>query len=339
MDFTRELNLCNQIVILDGLTGTGKTMFAPLINSFERVQNSRFEYMIEYLCISSKKEKLKTDAASSLLNLLADIKYYDGAISREVNFRPSDLSSVFSGPNWYKYIKQLFMSDGEKAGIRLKRDNPILFFVTHQILSCIDPAKKAFGERLKIVQMVRHPLYLVEHWESYIMMHGNNSRDFTIWIDYKGQSLPWFAEGWEEKYLSSNSYDKSIYSISSLMEKVFECANDKKLENSLFFIPFELFVLNPSDYLSRLEIFLGSKATKNTNHILKRQQVPRKSINAGPQKNIYKRYALKKYNKEVGHNEDYYQKLNEIKSKCSNEAFDELLGLSKKYENQFGLWF
>ena len=110
MNFTRSLNLCNQIVILDGLTGTGKTMFAPLINSFERVQNSRFEYMIEYLCISSKKEKIKSDAASSMLNLLADIKYYDGAISREVNFRPSDLSSVFSGPNWYQYLKQLFIS-------------------------------------------------------------------------------------------------------------------------------------------------------------------------------------------------------------------------------------
>jgi hypothetical protein len=339
MDFTRELNLCNQIIILDGLTGTGKTMFAPLINSFERVQNSRFEYMIEYLCISSKKEKIKTDAASSMLNLLADIKYYDGAISREVNFRPSDLSSVFSGPYWYKYIKQLFMSDGEKAGFRLNRDNPILFFVTHQILSCIDPAIKAFGDRLKVVQMVRHPLYLVEHWESYIMMHGNNSRDFTLWIDYKGQPLPWFAEGWEEKYLSSNSYDKSIYSISSLMEQIFESKSNKKLENLMFFIPFELFVLNPWDYISRLESFLGSKATTNTSRILKSQHVPRKSINAGPQKNIYKRYALKKYFKNVSHEEDYNQKLNEIKSKCSKEAFDVLLSSNKKYENQFGLWF
>jgi hypothetical protein len=339
MEFTRELNLCNQIVILDGLTGTGKTMFAPLINSFERVQNSRFEYMIEYLCISSKKEKLKTDAASSMLNLLADIKYYDGAISREVNFRPSDLSSVFSGPNWYKYIKQLFMSDGEKAGIRLNRDNPILFFVTHQILSCIDPAKKAFGERLKIVQMVRHPLYLVEHWESYIMMHGNNSRDFTIWIDYKGQSLPWFAEGWEEKYLSSNSYDKSIYSISSLMEKVFECANDKKLENSLFFIPFELFVLDPWNYLKGLESFLGLKVTKNTDYILKRQHVPRESINAGPQKSIYKRYGLKKHNKALSHEEDYGIQLESLRDKSSPEAFAVLEVMSKKYEEIFGLWF
>lgn len=339
MFFTRKLNLSKQIIILDGLTGTGKTMFAPLINSFERVQNSRFEYMIEYLCISTKYRKLETDAANSMLNLLADVKYYDGAISREVNFRPTDLSSVFSGPSWYKYIKQLFMDDGEKAGIRLTRDNPILFFVTHQILSCIEPAIEAFGERLKIVQMVRHPLYLVEHWESYILMHGNNSRDFTIWIEYQGKSLPWFAEGWEEKYLSSNSFDKSIYSIYSLMGKVLEFADNKKLENYLSFIPFELFVLSPNDYINKLEIFLGTKATKNTNRILKRQHVPRKSINAGPQKNIYKRYALKKYNKEITHKEDYLQKLDDIKSKCTKEAFDVLLSMNTKYENHFGLWF
>ena len=274
-----------------------------------------------------------------MLNLLADIKFYDGAISREVNFRPSDLSSVFSGPYWYKYIKQLFMGDGEKAGIRLHKDNPILFFVTHQILSCIEPAKNAFGERLKIVQMVRHPLYLVEHWESYIMMHGNNSRDFTLWIDYKGQSLPWFAEGWEEKYLLSNSYDRSIFSISVLMEKVFESAKDKKLKDSVFFIPFELFVLDPWNYLNGLESFLGSKVTKNTDYILKRQHVPRESINAGPQKSIYKRYGLKKHNKAVSHEEDYGIQLESLKDKSSPEAFAVLEVMSKKYEEIFGLWF
>lgn len=339
LNFIRDKNLCNNIIILDGLTGTGKTMFAPLINSFERVQNSRFEYMIEFLCISAKNEKLDSHTSNSILNLLADIKHYDGAISREVNFRPSDLSSIFSGPNWFKYLKQLFMDDGEKAGIRLNNENPILFFVTHQILSCIEPAINAFGERLKIVQMVRHPLYLVDHWESYIMMHGNNSRDFTMWIDFNGNSLPWFTAGWEDKYLSSNSFDKSIYSICSLMEKVLVYASNKKLENSLSFVPFELFVLNPQTYIDRLESFLDTKSTKYTKKMLKKQYVPRKSINAGPQKNIYKRYALKKFNKAITHLEDYDQKLNEIKNKCSIDAFNELIRINKLYESQFGLWF
>ena len=339
MKFVRKLHLCNQIIILDGLTGTGKTMFSHLINSFDRVQNSRFEYMIEYLCITTSKGKLDQDAASAMLNLLADIKYYDGSISREVNFRPSDLSSVFSGPNTYKYIKQLFMPDGEKAGIRLKKENPILFFVTHQILSCIDTALNAFGDRLKVVQMVRHPLYLVEHWESYIMMHGNNARDFTLWVDHKGESLPWFTEGWEELYCKSNSYDKSIYSICNLMKYVFDYASSDIMNSSLMFIPFEKFVLNPNEYIEKLELFLNSKSTELTKKVLTKQNVPRISINDGPQKQIYKRYGLKKYKKGSSHSEDYLQKLESIKLKSSNDAFIYLQETCKSYEKTFGIWF
>lgn len=339
MNLTRNIQLCKQIIILDGLTGTGKTMFAPLINSFERVQNSRFEYMMEYLLITSKNEKVSEDASFSMLNLLADIKYYDGSISREVNFRPKDLSSVFAGSKWLKYIRQLFLPDGIEAGNRLKKEKPILFFVTHQILSCIEPAFIAFGERLKIVQMVRHPLYLVEHWESYIDMHGNNARDFTIWIDYQGTSLPWFAEGWEDKYINANSYEKSIYAIEHLFKKIFSYSFSNNYKTSIFFIPFERFVLNPEDYIKKLEFFLNTVSTKSTRKILKRQNVPRISINAGPQKSIYKRYALKQHSKFETHEEDYNNRLENIKRKCSNETFELLLKLNKDYENHFGTWF
>jgi hypothetical protein len=338
-NFIRDKNLCNNIIILDGLTGTGKTMFAPLINSFERVQNSRFEYMIEYLCISAKKNKISEDAAKAMINLLADIKYYDGSISREVNFRPNDLSSVFSAGNWMKYIKQLFMSDGEIAANRLNEENPSLFFVTHQILSCIEPAFSAFGERLKVVQMIRHPLYLVDHWESYIEMHGNNARDFTLWIDYKNNIIPWFAEGWEEKYISSNSFEKSIYAIDFLMKQIFSYFNSSNLKKSLLFIPFEKFVINPNDYINKLEIFLDRRRTPHTLKVLKNQKVPRVSINGGPQKQIYKRYALKKHDYNESHIENYNKKIENIKNKCSVESFDILIQLNKEYEKYFGLWF
>lgn len=339
MDFTRNINLCNQIIILDGLTGTGKTMFSPLISSFDRVQNARFEYMMEYLFITTKNEKLDSDASYSVLNLLADIKCYDGIISREVNFRPRDLSSVFNSSKALKYCRQLFLADGESAGKRLQKEEPILFFVTHQILSCIESALTAFGDRLKIVEMVRHPLYLLDHWDSYIMMHGKNARDFTIWMDYKGFSIPWFAQGWEQKYIDSSSFDKSIYSIDSLMECVFKHSESGKLKNSVMFIPFERFVLEPVNFIDELETFLKTTATRATKGILKAQRVPRPSINAGPQKSIYRRYGLKKYEKGVSHKEDYKIKLDSARSRSSPEAFKVLNGICERYEKVFGLWF
>ena len=337
--YTRDINLTQQIVILDGLTGTGKTMFSPLISSFDRVQNARFEYMFEYLCISASNNKITSDASHSLLNLLADIKYYDGTISREVNFRPNDLSSIFKSSKSFKYIKQLWMKDGHNVEERIKKEKPILFLVTHQLLSCLEPAFKAFNKRLKIVEMVRHPLYLLDHWATYIEMHGKNARDFTIWQDYKGESLPWFANGFDELYQNSSPYDKVIYSIKSLMKSVFEKVRLDKQNNSILFIPFEQFVLEPAPFINRLEVFLKTKPTSATEKVLKKQRVPRPTINAGPQKNIYKRYGLKKLDKNTTPHQDYHNLLESAKQKSSPEAFEIVLELSKQYEDNFGLWF
>lgn len=337
--FTRSLHLSEDIVILDGLTGTGKTMFAPLLNTFDRMQNGRFEYMIEYLSITRHMNKISDDASFTLLNLLADVKIYDGVISREVNFRPSDLSSIFNSGKSLKYIKQLFLKDGIFAGNRIQKEKPILFFVTHQLLTCFDSINNAFEKRFKIIEMVRHPLYLLDHWNSYISMHGKNSRDFTIWIKYKEFELPWFAQGWEELYINSSDYDKVVYAIVYLMKPIFEKIDDIKYADRITFIPFEKFVLNPKPYLIAIEKILGVESTKKTFHFMKSQKVPRKLIFNGPQKNIYKRYAVKKNNIHITHEKDYEHKFSSAKLNCSPEAYTKLIDLINLYEKNFGLWF
>jgi hypothetical protein len=337
--FSRSLYFCPDIILLDGLTGTGKTMFTPLLSSYKRMQNARFEYMFEYLSISAKMSKIDSDATSSLLNLLADVKYYDGMLSREVNFRPSDLSSVFNSSKAVHYLKQLFMPDGQDVEKRLDTEEQILLLATHQLIGCLDILLKAFNNRLKVIEMVRHPLYILDHWESYIMMHGQNARDFTIWIEHNDHSLPWFANGFEDLYIKSKSYDRAVFSIESLIKDVFAIAKGNLFNKYVMFIPFEKFVLAPEDYLNKLDSFIGSGPTRSTKKILNKQRVPRSSINAGPQKSIYKRYGLTKYDKNISHKEDYEFKIESAKMNCSKEAFDKIMDLSSQYENCFGRWF
>ncbi|MDB9723030.1 sulfotransferase [Candidatus Marinimicrobia bacterium] len=325
--------------MLDGLTGTGKTMFTPLLSSYNRMQNARFEYMFEYISISAKMNKVESDATSSLLNLLADVKYYDGMLSREVNFRPSDLSSIFKSSKTFHYLKQLFMSDGKSIDKRLETEKQILLLATHQLIGCLDILLNAFNNRLKVIEMVRHPLYLLDHWESYIMMHGYNARDFTLWIEKDGYSLPWFSNGFEDLYVKSKSYDRAVLSIKSLMNDVFDVANRVNIKENVIFIPFEKFVLEPEDYLKKIESFIGTTSTRFTKKILKKQRVPRPSINAGPQKKIYKRYGLSSYDKNITHKEDYELKIESAQTNCSKSAFDEIMNLSDQYEKYFGRWF
>ena len=339
LTFTRPLHLCEQVVILDGLTGTGKTMFSPLLSSLERMQNARFEYMVEFLCIAATSGKLSSDAASTLLNLLADSKCYDGVISREVNFRPRDLSSVFNSSRPLKYLRQLFMADGEAAANRLQQERPILLFVTHQLMTCMQTSIDAFEDRLRVVEMVRHPLYLLAHWDSYLGLYGTTPRDFTVWIDHAGQSLPWFTKGWEERYARATQFDKVIYSISALMGPVFDRAAAKDSQGRIAFIPFERFVLAPEPFLSDIESLLGVRSTPATKKVMRSQKLPRGSINDGPQKSIYKRYRAQRHDKRITHEADYERLLAYAKGSASDEAFQVLSKCMRQYEQTFGLWF
>lgn len=336
--FCRSKTLAKEIVILDGLTGTGKTMFSPLLASFEGMQNPRFEYIFEYLSIAELFGKLDSDAASALANLLVDQKYYDGAISRDVNFRPSDLSGVLANGNLFKYIRQLFMQDGESAHLRLSSSNQSLLLVTHQLIKCARFIEGAFSGRVKIVEMVRHPLYLLEHWHTYIDMHGVNPRDLTVWLSWEGESLPWFAAGWEEKYAKSTSFDRVIYSIDFLMSDVFDIAQMDNDRPSVLFIPFEHFVLNPESHLLRLEQFLGKALTPGTYKHLKKQNVPRDFIWQGVNKKIYQRYGFKESAVNLTHSQDYDEKSSYAQSMASPEAFCVLKKCMKRYEDVFGTW-
>lgn len=337
--FLRNKNIAQKIILLDGISGTGKTMFSPLLSSYDQVQNPRFEYMIEYLCLSHHFGKITDDAAFSLLNLLADNKCYDGIISRDVNFRPTDLSGVLSNGNFWKYIFQLFSSDGEQAYKKIKKNDPALLFVTHQLLTCYNTLLKAYGDRLRVVEMVRHPVYLVDHWISYIDLFGKSERDLSIWIEHQGMTLPWPATGWESQFISSDQYDKVIYLLEKLFRPIFEYSDIKKDNRSIFFVPFEKFVMHPDNYLKDLEIFMGLKMNSKVIENLKKQKVPRKFINEGPKKNIYMRYGISKKISNTENEFDINMRIEKIKSLSSRDAFLALEKMSLKYEAQFGRWF
>ena len=94
-DWSRQASFPGQIVLLDGLTGTGKTMLMRLIDSYKNVSPPRFDYQLEQICIGISENRIEISAGIQLLQLLIDQRQYDAKLSREVNFRPDDLSSIF----------------------------------------------------------------------------------------------------------------------------------------------------------------------------------------------------------------------------------------------------
>jgi len=338
---TRQGQIVDKILFLDGISGTGKTMMGPVLGSFNGVELGRFEYNFEYLCALNVLGKIDGDAAVFMIKMLADLCIYNMMISREVNFRPTDLSGIFSNPNTWRYLKRLFVKDGRVVLDRIKNENPVLHLVSHQSLGIMKPIFEAFASRVHVIEMVRHPAYLVDHWLTYIDRFGTDPRDFTVCFDYEGKSLPWFAHGWEEKYVQASSMDKVIYTLENLIHR---SENTKKnipdeLRKNVLTVPFERFVLNPEPDIRKIEQVLSTEATAATYKVLQGQKVPRLQVAAGPNKEIYRRYAWVNPNPKMTDQEELKQKREAVESKLSLSAREAFIHLCQDYEKAFGLWF
>lgn len=337
----RSTHIAEHIVFLDGLTGTGKTMIGPLMGSFARVELLRLEHIYEYLCALHDLGSLEHDAAAAMISMYADIACYNTMIARETNFRPADLSSVFSNPGALTYLRRLFMKDGDAVIERITSERPILQVLTHQAMPVLRVAFDAFRDRLRVIEMVRHPLYLLEHGASYIERHGTDARDFTVWIEHDGHSLPWFARGWEDLWLASSSADKVIYSLDWIVRRGAETLDGLSPEarEGVLEVPFEGFVLDPDPWVARIAKTIGTEPTAATARIMKAQKVPRAIVAAGPDKAIYRRYAWSAPEAGATERSAYDARYAWARQHASAEALETLDRMCAEYEARWGLWF
>ena len=287
----RQKQLTKKIVIVDGQAGCGKTMLSPIIASFQRVELLSYAFEIEFICRLFHLKKIDSDAAIAMVRMLADHKLYQTMMGRDVNFRYSDLSSVFQDANPWRYFKRIFQKGDMVIPERIKNERPILNLTTHDLLSMSDPVLSGLGETVLFIEVVRHPLYMVKQLQLNMERLVNNIRDIQINIEYQGRQLPYFAYGWEEHFLKANTMEKAVYCI----EKSTRASNEKrkiweKIDRlSILTIPFEKFVLDPWPYLKKIEKKLETQIGSRTNKIMKKQNVPRKIIADAPPFEAYER--------------------------------------------------
>ena len=323
-----------QIVLLDGLTGTGKTMLMRLIDSYEDVSPPRFDYQLEQICIGMSENKIETYAGIQMLQLLIDQRQYDAKHSREVNFRPSDLSSILRSAKKFQYVRRLFRNDSIRNMKELNEGKEHILIVVHQLLDTSIILDEIPNKSVKRVLATRHPYYLFDHWASYADMHGNSPNDFTITLN-KTYQVPWFIRESPEMFYLHSAEDKAALAIAELTHRQISYLKGKP---EVLVFDFEKFVLSPDNYLVKLDNLIGT----NSNGIsrrLKSENLPREHINNSTQKAIYRRYRSNLLSNDLNHKEDYQRLRERISRLVSKSHFILLESAAKRYEEEFGLWF
>ena len=113
-----------------------------------------------------------------------------------------------------------------------------------------------------------------------------------------------------------------------------------KYEGQILTIPFEKFVLNPWPYLKQVEKLLGTKVTKLTRKMLRKQNVPRNKVSDGISLNVYKRLGWEPPAKGLSERDELNMRRQfAVEEGASNHEMEILDKISDDYENTYGLWF
>ena len=332
----RQKQLTEKIVIVDGQPGCGKTMLSPIITTFQRVELLSFAFEVEFICRLFHLNKIDSDAAIAMVRMLVDHKLYQTMMGRDTNFRYRDLSSVFNDANPWRYFKRIFQEGEMIIPDRIKNERPILNITTHDLLSRSEPILFGLGDVALLVEVVRHPLYMVKQQQLNMERLVDNARDIQINIEYKGRQLPYFAEGWEEQFIKANTMAQAVYCI----EKTTLATNEKRKiwkernQHSILTIPFEKFVIDPWPYLKEIEEKLGTKIGSRTNKMMRKHNVPRKVIADGPPFEIYKRCG---WEPPIGESEEneITKRRDMVAKNSSSEAMEVMDRLSQEYFHEY----
>ena len=334
MKLYRKGILANKILITDGLPGCGKTMLSPILSSLDRVEMYYFAFEIEFIVRMNYFKKISNNAAETLIKMLVDYKLYNSMMSREVNFRPSDLSSVTNHQNYKKYLKRLHSLGDDTIPNKINKEKPILHMTTHDLLNYSYIFAKSLKNRIFYVELVRHPVDMVNQQYFNMINHYDNPRSIQVEFLYKNKPLPYWALGWKSKFLKLNNINRAIFNVCNMIKK--NNQNRKKIKQKLnknyIKVSFESFCLNPHGFLKIISKKLNVKITRNTIKELKKQQIPRKLF--------FKTLPLKVYKKTGGHikegdnrNDDLSKKYKLFMSYGATPKYIELLKkVSEEYE-------
>ena len=276
----RDTNMIEKIVLVDGLTRTGKSMMGPILASLENVEIERVEAIFEYIPFLDSIGKLDRDASVILLKLEADTKLYESMIGRNTNFRRTDHSSVFNNPFKFEYIKRLFRKEGQSVVNDISRNKTIFQVQTHNTLGMIDPFFDAFDDRVFVIQMIRDPVDLIYSWfnRGWGERFGTDPLAFTLSIKTDNGIAPWHDILIDGEYNRLTPMDRIIYMIDALQQKSLKKYHelDENRKTQVLWIIFENFVTMPLKILPNIESFLGTCRTKHTTKTMRKQRCPRK---------------------------------------------------------------
>ena len=275
--FGLQEDLTPNLLFIDGLTRSGKSIFSPLIGTFKETEQLRFFNLLEQLIPAITLGSIDIGFARSLIRTQLNEFIYDIKISRNANFRRGDQTSIYSHPEYEQYELRLEKDDGDAVITEIRNSTSILPIMLHDAMASID-AYINLGLKFKMIEIYRHPIDLImsQYNRGWGRRFGDDPRAFTLTISKNNLLYPWYAINNEDSWRSFTELERTVWMSTILLEKSIN--NHKKLKSNENFLAlrFEDLVTNPAPMIPRISDFIGKSHTEHTWNKLAEVNIPRK---------------------------------------------------------------
>jgi hypothetical protein len=295
---TKSASFKNKVIITSGFNGTGKTLVAQLVASFDRAELMNYAYELEWATAFLYTKDLSQTAHEQFVKMFVDNAIADLMMGRRVNTKLTDLSSLFNHGRKLEYLRRIFRKNTPDISQTIKEKRPILTLTGCHYFYVLPTLSRSLGERLLFIEVVRDPITIFPQLlilNKKRLKSSGRETDFLLRVK-DDIEVPWPEYYCQQPALSGDTMVDLVGSVVRSIERVFEYYFQFRFEqlrvlnSSFMLIPFEQFVLQPDLWLAELIDLSGSKWSKGLKKEMTRQRVPRKFLSQGRDLPIYRSY-------------------------------------------------
>ena len=273
--------IAKRILFIDGLSRSAKSLLGPIIGSFKKTYPMQHQNLIDNLLQLLQIKLVSESVCKSLINIFLNEGIYYLNLSRGVNFRPEDNSSVLKNKNYKLFIKNLTKKEGDHVINQIKKDKKLPIYMSHDLLSVVDLLEKIIP-KFRILHIIRNPIdNIFSFYSKYNKRYKgkkynlDNPRFFSLAFKKKERLFPYYATNNSNYFLSLNNLEKSTYYYLKIIEKSQKKYKNFKNKNKIKIILFDDLVQNPKDSIKQLEKYLNLKTSSFTKIACKIENIPR----------------------------------------------------------------
>lgn len=275
--YTRR-NFAGELLIVDGITRSGKFMLSHVVGAFEGVEFIQYPILLDNLPYLVRFGKLDFETCKILLQTDLDYAAYNMMIGRCLNTRRSDITSVHNSVESEALLARAVREDEPAMVGEFLAGKRLPLFFCHEGMCNMGVILGSLPEA-KVIHILRDPAAVVLSWhkKGYGRRWGADPKIVSIAFETEHGTVPWYAVDAAKDYAEAGEMERIVLCLDRIMKmsrEGFEALTPAQKARILF-LSFEGFTADPEPGLVKLERFTGKRRHPGLPAVLARERLPR----------------------------------------------------------------